>query len=396
MKILMGLETFFPQMGGAELHVLRLAQAMRKRGHSVTIITATPGPPLVHGLKVYRFPMLMSQGKKSTLALFFYLPMLFRLVHQHDVIHGHYTAMVSAVMGALAKLLRRPFVVTLHGYGTLDSSVQKDRWLALWRRLSITSARRAICTSGEMASVALRFLPPHQVIEIPNGVDTREFQPVSRARDSLIRIGTVRRLVPKNGVQYLVEAAPLIVRRSPLPIEFIIAGEGVLRPYLERRVAELGLTQRFRFLGALPNDRVSSVLQETDIVVFPSSAESTSLAALEAMAMAKPIVASAVGGYPEMVGGNERGLLVRLFDRAESDYNAPLTLPEDRLKLLAEAVLRLVSDEKLSLDLGRRARQYVSERHDWDVLACRIEPLYRSDDRGLGHNPVRREPPAIP
>lgn len=381
MRVLMVQDTFLPKLGGAEVHVWKLSKTLHKRGHEVTIATSTEGKQVVDGLMTHRFPYLQSQGKKAILALPFYLPILAHLVAQHELVHGHYTALCSAVFGSLSRLFRRPFVVTLHGYGTLDSSAQANLWMRLWRRLAFRAADKVIATSSEMAAVAQRFVPGDRIAVIPNGVDTQEFAPADSLPSSPIRIATVRRLVPKNGVQYLIEAAPLIIRQSPKPVEFWIIGDGSLRRYLEERVTLLGVEQHVRFFGVVPNNQLPGILQKVHIVAFPSSAESTSIAALEAMSMAKAIVASAVGAYPEMLGSNERGLLVKLFDREHSDYDAPLSLPEDRLQDLAAAIVQLIEQPDLSRTLGERARLYVRQHCDWSVIAQQVEQLYAEVSR---------------
>jgi glycosyltransferase involved in cell wall biosynthesis len=381
MRILMVQDTFLPKLGGAEVHVWKLSKTLRKRGHEVTIATSTEGELVVDGLMTHRFPYLQSQGKKAILALPFYLPALARLVAQHEIVHSHYTALCSAVFGSLSKLFRRPFIVTLHGYGTLDSSARANLWMRLWRHLAFRAADKVIATSSEMVAVAQGFVPEDRIVFIPNGVDTQEFAPADSLPSSPIRIATVRRLVPKNGVQYLIEAAPLIIRQSHKPVEFWIIGEGSLRQYLEELVTLLGVEQDVRFFGAVPNDQIPYILQKVHIMAFPSSAESTSIAALEAMSMAKAIVASAVGAYPEMLGSNERGLLVKLFDREHSDYDAPLSLSEDRLQNLAAAVVQLIEQPALSKMLGERARLYVRQCCDWEVIAQRIEFAYAQVSR---------------
>lgn len=377
MKVLLAQDTFLPKIGGAEVHLWKLGKKLQERGHQVTIVTATPGPSAVDGLLVHRFPLLQSQGKKAVSALLIYLPKIIALVKNHDLVHGHYTALCSAILGTIAKLFRRPFLVTLHGYGTLDSSVQGSFWLQLWRRLAFHCARKIIATSNEMKQVAKRFVPEERIVVIPNGVDTDEFKPSNDVLPtSPIRIATVRRLVPKNGVQYLIEAAPLILQASPKKVEFWIIGDGRLRQYLEDRVRLLGIETHFRFFGALPNEEIREVLKQVHIVVFPSSAESTSIAALEAMSMEKPIVASAVGAYPELLGENDRGLLVSLFDREESDYNAPLTLPTERLQRLTQAIVQLIQNPQLAETLGKRARAYVCQHYDWRIIAGKVESIY--------------------
>jgi glycosyltransferase involved in cell wall biosynthesis len=377
MKILMAQDTFLPKLGGAEVHVWKLSKVLSARGHQVTIITATPGRSVIDGINVYRFPLLQSQGKQAIISLSLYLPKLVTLVKAHDIVHGHYTAFCSATLGIVAKFLCRPFVVTLHGFGTLESSVAGNIWLRSWRRISFVVADKVIATSSELQRVAQRFVRPERVVVIPNGIDTQFFTPFANSiDDSIIRVVTVRRLVPKNGVQYLLEAAPFILQQSPRPVEFWIVGDGRLRQYLETRACELGISSKVRFWGEVHNDQVRQILSQAHITVFPSSAESTSIAALEAMAMGKAVVASEVGGYPELLGENERGLLVKLFDCPESNYDAPLNLATERICLLADAVVRLIKYPELRTTLSSRAREYVCQRFDWHIIAEQVERIY--------------------
>jgi glycosyltransferase involved in cell wall biosynthesis len=207
-----------------------------------------------------------------------------------------------------------------------------------------------------MADLACRFRARSSVVEISNGVDTEYFTlGQNDLPASPVRIGAVRRLVAKNGVQYLIEA---------------------LRSYLEERARRIGVDSYVRFFSEVPNERVRDVLKEMHIVVFPSSAESTSIAALEAMSMGKPIVASALGPYRKLIGQNERGLLVKLFDRESSDYHAPLTLPEDRIRALASTILRLIETPAMGAVLGRAARDYVCKNFDWRRISGAVEQVY--------------------
>ena len=126
-------------------------------------------------------------------------------------------------------------------------------------------------------------------------------------------------------------------------------------------MAELGVEANFRFIGIVPHAQTVAYYQKADLVVFPSSAEFTSLACLEAMSMQKAIVASNLEAYQDMLGDQERGLLVKLFDRIDWDYNAPMTLSPERIQALAEAILKLATDPALCRMLGERAHRFVVE-----------------------------------
>lgn len=378
LKIGMLVDTYLPVIGGAEVHVLELSRALRSMGHSPSVCTGTASHTTSseEEFQVTRLPALRYSGWTTWLKLPFALPALVRYMKEQDVIHCHYTFFLAMLGTVLGRLLDKPTAVTLHGLGTLDSSVGNSLLMRFCRRVSLRRAGRVIATSQEMREVALRFVPDSRIVVIPNGVDTTHYSPLPKKATGDYVILTMRRLAPKNGVQYLVEAAPMVVAKLP-QARFWVAGEGKLEQHIRRRVAELGLQEHFRFIGMVSHDQTRDYYRQADLLVFPSSAESTSLACLEGMAMQKPIVASNLTAYQDMLGDNERGLLVPLFDRTESDYNAPLTLPQARLEALAKAILRLAGDPRRCVEMGERARQYVVANYDWHQVASQTLAAYR-------------------
>ena len=319
-------------------------------------------------IKAEILPALAYQGWITWLQIPFVLPGLIRFIRQVDVVHCHYTFFMSMLGTFLGRLYGKRTAVTLHGLGTLDSSVGGSRLMQFFRRTSLKWADRVIATSPEMRSVALRFVPDEKIVVISNGVDTSYFSPVRKPESEETIILTMRRLAPKNGVQYLVEAAPAVIATIP-QAQFWVAGEGKLEDTIRQRVKELGVEAHFRFIGMVPHAQTAEYYRQADVVVFPSSAESTSLACLEAMSVQKAIVASNLQAYQDMLGDQQRGLLVELFNRVESDYNAPLTLPPDRIAALAQAIIRLAGDPVLRQTLGEQARQYVIAEFDWKRIA---------------------------
>ena len=266
-------------------------------------------------------------------------------------------------------------MITVQGLGTLDSSIINFR-RRVFRYFSLKFADRVISTSQEMAEVAWRFTDKEKVFHISNGVDTEFFKSKHLPKkDSKIRVLSVRRLNPKNGVQYLIEAIPYIVKEVK-DTEFLITGKAKLENYLRKRVKELKIEDFVKFIGEIPNEKTVDYYNFADIITFPSSAESTSIACLEAMACQKAIVASALSAFKEMLGENQRGILVKLFDRELSDYKAPLTLPEEKIRALAEAIISLAKDLALRERLGREARQYVIKNYDWKVIIKRTQEVY--------------------
>ena len=137
------------------------------------------------------------------------------------------------------------------------------------------------------------------------------------------------------------------------------------------------------FVGRVENKDVPKYLAIADVVVFPSTAEATSLACLEAMAMKKAIVASNVGGYPEMIDDGKNGFLVSLTDSQNSDYDAPMMLSDERRRALAEKVSLLLSGKARAEALGEAAYKKVLETFSWDVVIRQVLALY---DKTLGQN----------
>ncbi|MFH2040493.1 MAG: glycosyltransferase family 4 protein [Chloroflexota bacterium] len=378
LRVGMLVDTYLPFIGGAEVHVLELSRALRAIGLTPMVCTATlsDNDQQHEEIPVTRIPALQYSGWSTWLRLPFAVPQLLRFIRRMDVVHCHYTFFMSMLGTVLGKLLGKRTVVTLHGLGTLDSSVGSSVMMQFFRRVSLRYAHKIIATSEEMRLLALRFVPAERIVLISNGVDTSRYISLPKSVSQEFVILTMRRLVPKNGVQYLVEAAPAVIAALPQAC-FWVAGQGKLEDYIHQRVAELGVESNFRFIGLVPHTQTADYYQQAELVVFPSSAESTSLACLEAMSMEKAIVASNLEAYQEMLGDQQRGLLVKLFDRTESDYNAPLTLPPERIQALAEAIIKLATNPALRSRLGSQARRYVIEEYDWKRIADLTTQAYQ-------------------
>ena len=392
MRIVITADSYLPRLGGQEVGAFRLAKYLRRRGHSVTIVTTEKHSwegPEEGGHEVIRLPHRFDFIHRRRLA-----SRLGSLFRDAEVVHSRYCYRLAALSAPVARRMGRRFVVSLHGLGLLDNP--GDSFLKRWshrryRRLSLTLADAVIATSGEFARLAAGYADPSRIHVIPNGVDTDEFDAARPAPEALRRRYTddpvvlaVRRLVPKNGIQYLAQAAPSILARCPRA-RFVIGGWGSQEAELRRLVRDLGVEAHFDFVGAIPNAEVAGYLAAARVVVFPSSMESTSHACLEAMAMGRPVVASRLGGLQELLGEKERGILVDLFDSRGSSYDAPALLPPAAVERLASAILDLLLDPGKAERIGAAGRRHALENFDWNDLADRILEVYRG---GGGPGPV--------
>jgi glycosyltransferase involved in cell wall biosynthesis len=159
-----------------------------------------------------------------------------------------------------------------------------------------------LSTSKEIDMVVAELLPGAFTMPIVNGIDTETFRPVEpslrRPEDEFV-IVCPRRLVEKNGTEFLVRALPHL--RGRLAVRVYMAGDGPLRAHLQSLARDLEVHDRIVFMGSVANTEMPAVYSSADLVVIPSLVEATSIAALEAMACGRVVAASRVGGLPEII-----------------------------------------------------------------------------------------------
>jgi glycosyltransferase involved in cell wall biosynthesis len=203
---------------------------------------------------------------------------------------------------------------------------------------------------------------------VPNGVDTEKFKPASDSAEIGQKIGLAKdkhyvlfvgRLVPRKGLGYLVDAANQILNENK-EIVFVVVGEGPLRNHLVSAVKRSGHSSSFLFLSVVSDLLLQDLYSCVDLFVLPSIQEGQGMALLEAQAAALPVVAFNVSGVREAVKDRETGLLVK-----EVDSNA-----------LAEAIVKLLSDNSLSKKMGEHGREFVQENFSWDVCAEKMLQIF--------------------
>lgn len=294
------------------------------------------------------------------------LPALLREIDQRraDVLHMH--GYGASTFGRIAAAMRGlPSIVHEHANLTDTPWFQKvaDKALAPHTDVAIAVSH----STAEFVTRA-RLIPADRTFVVYLGVPLGEFSrprsdaEVREARatlgipDGTFAVGTVTRLMPSKGNEYLVEAAAGIVHRRP-DARVYIAGEGELGPALEAQAKGLGLGERLVFLGFQRD--VAAVLSALDLIVFPSLWEGTPLTAFEALAMGKPIVATDADGLSEILTDGVDARIV----------------PRRNAARLADAVVALIDDAPARAALGARARQ-TGTRYDIDVFVRKMEQLY--------------------
>jgi glycosyltransferase involved in cell wall biosynthesis len=234
-------------------------------------------------------------------------------------------------------------------------------------RLAYRAAHRIVANSrAAVARLYEEGVREPKVEMIANGIDIQRFSP--RPDPSVKRtVTTVAHLRPGKGLNVLIEAAALL-RRSLPGVCFRIVGDGALRAPLEAQCRSLGLDEHVQFVGHVSD--VPSHLHRSSVFAFPSLMEAAPNAVFEAMAGGLPVVATAVGGIPELIEDERNGLLV----------------PPGQASALAAALERVLRDEPLAHRLGAAARATIEMQFSFDRMVAAFERLYRCElERRAGH-----------
>lgn len=286
------------------------------------------------------------------------------------VLHGHWVVPGGLIARMAAG--RRPLVVSLHGSDVFmaeRSGAARLAARAVFRRAGWITA-----CSEDLAARAVRLGAPAPRVEVvPYGVDTVRFAPDSAARDAVraeLGIGrapfvfTAGRLVSKKGFEYLIDAAGTLAARAP-DVRLLIAGDGDLRDALAARAGQVG-HGRVRLLGNRSQDEIARLTAAADVVAVPSIRDAAGNVdglpnfVLEALASATPVVATDVGGLPQVIHDGATGRLVPAKDAGA----------------LAGAIGDLLADPETARALGQRGREMVERDYGWNRTAERFEAAY--------------------
>jgi len=375
MHIVMASTDYLPTVGGVAAHVHELSKALTALGHTVTVLAKGDGceSDATDGVHVIRAPfgfrrLRFLRGRRYQWALATLWGARSALASA-DVLHFHELRLLGA--GRLWGR-RTPRVFTNHSSRFVELAAVRDNHPALKRELLMADWVIA-CSSDRARLTAEVGYPGDRVSSIPNGVDAARFAPDVRddglrvahgASDEDVLILCPCRLVRVKGVAHLVNALPMVLRRCS-SVRLLVAGDGSERAHLEAAAVALGVRDRISFAGSVPNSDMPSYYAASDIVVVPSLIEATSIAALEAMSTAKPVVATRVGGLPELIRDGVSGVLVEPADETE----------------LADAITRLATDPALRRSIGKAARERVLREFTWQAIASRTVEVYRKVSR---------------
>jgi L-malate glycosyltransferase len=357
----------FSTFGGSGVIASEIGMSMARRGHRIAFLSDKPPARLdlscpgisFHAVAALDYPV----PAESSYALALAAEMIEVAQEERvDLLHVHY-----AVPHALGAYLARQVLgagapkvlITLHG--TDVTRIGADPKFSSLTRFVVLAGDGITAPSRWLAEQAYRQLdlPRETAIEvIPNFVDTDRFCIARRKIGPAERILThVSNFRPLKRVDDVVRIFARV--RSKMPARLHLVGDGPERPCVEALVHSLGLANDVRFFGE--GVEVAEVLQDSDVFLLPSETESFGLGALEAMACGVPVVASNVGGLPEVVLDGETGFLA----------------PVGNLEEMAKQVRRLLTDGDLHARMSLAARGRAEAHFQLEPAAERYQAVYR-------------------
>ncbi len=369
MKVVVVSGIWPPDVGGPASHAPALAAALLEAGHEVEIVTTAAASPERRPYTV----RWVSRSLPTPLRHLAVVREIVRAARRADRVYAT-TMMRRAALGA--SLARRPLVVKLvadEAYeravresrfaGTLEAFQRqaggvRNRLLRASRNAALRRATHVLVPSAYLRDVALGWgLEPERLTVVPNPAPVLPLLPSrDEERDALgvegVTFAAAGRLTRQKA---LGDALAALARVDGARL--LVAGDGPERAELEQTARELGVSDRVRFLGALPRDEVLRVFRAADAALLTSAWENLPHSVLEALAVGTPVIASAVGGVPEVVRDGENGLLV-----APGDVEG-----------LADAIRRVSDDERLRAALAGGAAGSVEDFSEPRILRRIVE-----------------------
>lgn len=372
-KILRIVTNSTKEPGGAANHVYYLAAKIDQKKYMTTVACGR-GQDLISkltraniGVKV--IPTMIR--KPSFGHDFLTVLHLFRIIRHdsYDIIatHGSKAGFLGRVAAFSA---RAPIIVfTAHGFIFNESINRLKKRLFIWmERLGSKLTHRIITISNydKKSAVFNRVSAEYKLKTIYNGIDVADFnkdkgnytKAALGLNDNSLVIGSVANFFPNKGLHYLIKGVSELVKRHP-NLALLLVGDGPLRNELIEETKEFNLTNKVFFLGHV--DNVSHVLKLFDIFVLPSLKEGFPWAILEAMAAKKAIVATKVGGIPEMIVDGESGVLIKPGD----------------IESLVRKTHDLLADPQLRDELGEHAQKRVAQEFTLKRMIQETESFYQ-------------------
>ncbi|MGI9260487.1 MAG: glycosyltransferase [Woeseiaceae bacterium] len=286
-----------------------------------------------------------------------------------DVIHGHWAIPTGPAVVLAARKLGVPSIITMHGGDVYVNPEQGYDFPTRWYVRPVL--RRTLCAADALTAIsddcrqhALKAgAAADKINVIMNGADLRRFSPgkatVSNYGSQMIF--ACRQLIPRKGIRYLIEATAMLANEYP-DAQLVVAGDGIERESLEQLARNLNISDRVHLIGWVPNASLPDFFRSAVMSVIPSIEEGFGIPAAEAMGCELPVIATDAGGLPEVVDDGVTGFVVAREDS----------------RSLADAMRKLLENDRLRRDFGIAGREKALAEFDWLSTARSMEALFGS------------------
>ncbi|EAC8844359.1 glycosyltransferase family 1 protein [Listeria monocytogenes] len=375
--IVMVSHDFLPNIGGVAVYVYELSKALVARGHRLTVLSKYESfskenrTEELDGIRIIRVPIMPIKRIDDKL----YNKRMRQLIksiektEKVDVVHWQTLNKDAKMMQGIQVQALEVYTNHLSWFRTLYN----DKNYAKIRKL-IKEPDVIICPSHEIEQMTEDLFKQAKIVYLPNGVDEKHFTPDDENRLAVRKqygissqetvVVSTNRMEPVKGMSYLMEAIPQILNQNN-QVTFLIAGDGSQLGQFEDKLKRYtNNSGKVIFTGRLTNQEIKNVINAADIYVQPSLMEGCSIAIIEAMSCGKAVIASNVGGNPDVIS-KETGLLV----------------PAKSVVALKEAIEYSIKHPDECKLMGENSRERVENQLNWTVLAREIEQIYNSAKR---------------
>jgi len=343
----------------ASTHTRRWAEAMRNKGCSVHIISLDDGN--IEGVDVHYVEPVKRERNRlpsdpknlSYIAKIFNIKSILKKINP-QIVHAHY-ATGYGLTGALCNY--HPLVISTWGTDIYEAP-RKNMIFKNIVKFNLSKADYITATSKALTEETRKYTDK-KVYTIPFGIDTNIFYKYEKDHKDNVTIGIVKSLEEVYGIKYLIEAFALL-HKNYKNIELLIVGGGTLYQDMVSLCKKLGIYDKVKFTGKVDNSEVPKYINMMDIFVMPSLQESFGVAALEAEACGVPVIASDVGGIPEVVLDRETGYLVKPGD----------------IGGICEKIDVLIRDRGLREKMGKKSIEFIKQNYDWHKNVDEMYELY--------------------
>lgn len=372
------------QVGGVGTYVHEISRLLAKMGHRVYVITGALDGPLeyidegVHVVRiraaVLRLPDGLSSKIRGTLERIAYSISVSKKIeelsrrHTIDIIEG----CEARAEGFWFYLFHTqpPLVVKLHTPESIVYALDRvpmsldfrciralEEWWILRARTRIGLSRNIVDLTSRYFNISLRNIP---VVENPLDIDF--FKPDPSVKPIPRRVLFTGRLEFRKGVHVLIRAVPLVLEKIPDATFLFLGSDCGVKDYVQKKSRELGIEHAVILMDQVPRDQMAEYYRQCQVCVVPSLWENHPYAILEAMACGRTVIASKIGGIPEIIQDGLNGMLV----------------PAGSFVSLASAIENVLRDEALNERLSRNARHYIERNYDPQYVALKNLAIYKT------------------